>query len=77
MTDAMSHTQQPHTGARQKAALQAIAQHWRAHGEAPTREELGRALGITKVSAHLLVHKLHRDGLVVVAPRAHRGVEVA
>lgn len=67
----------PHTGPRQRAALRAIASHWRAHGEAPTRAELGRALGITAVSAHLLVGKLHRDGLVIVAPRLHRGVEVA
>ena len=73
----MPRIQQPYTGARQRAALRAIAGHWRAHGEAPTRAELGRALGITAVSAHLLVRKLHRDGLVIIAPRAHRSVEVA
>lgn len=73
----LSRTQQPYTGARQRPALRAIGAHWKAHGEAPTRAELGRALGITAVSAHLLVHKLHRDGLVVLVPRAHRGVDVA
>lgn len=73
----MSRSQQPYTGARQRAALRAIAMHWKTYGEAPTRAELGRSLGITAVSAHLLVAKLHRDGLVVVAPRVHRGVEVA
>ena len=52
-------------------------QHWSAFGEAPTRVELGKAMGITPVSAHLLVGKLARDGLVVVAPRKHRNVEVA
>lgn len=67
---------QPYTSARALTALEAIAAHWRAYGEAPTRAELGRALGITAVSAHLLVHKLARDGLVVVVPRLHRGVEV-
>jgi len=73
----MSRTQHPYTGARQRAALRAIAAHWKAHSEAPTRAELGRTLGITAVSAHLLIGKLHRAGLVVVAQRAHRGVEAA
>ena len=73
----MPRIQPTFTGPRQQAALQAIAAHWRAFGEAPTRGELGRALGINAVSAHLLVGKLARDGLVVVAPRLHRGVEVA
>ena len=72
----MNH-QQPHHGARQAAALRAIRQHWNAYGESPTRTELGKVLGITPVSAHLLVGKLARDGLVVVAPRKHRNVEVA
>lgn len=67
----------PHTGPRQLAALRMISAHWKAHGEAPTRAELGSALGITAVSAHLLIGKLHRDGLVIVAPRLHRAVEVA
>ena len=69
--------QPTYTGPRQSAALQAIAEHWRAFGESPTRVELGRALGISAVSAHQLVGKLSRDGLVVVARRTHRGVEVA
>jgi len=68
----------PHKPAplRQQAALTAIARHWKAYAEAPTRAELGRALGITKVSAHLLVKKLARDGLVHVEPGKHRNVEV-
>lgn len=70
-----SHTK--YTGPRQAQALHAIADHWRAFGEAPTRVELGRALGISAVSAHLLVVKLARDGLVLVEPRKHRGLEVA
>ena len=73
----MPRIQTPYTGHRQQAALQAISAHWRAFGEAPTRVELGRALGITAVSAHMLVQKLARAGLVVVAPRMHRGVAVA
>ena len=62
---------------RQDACLRAIAAHWRAFGESPTREELGRALGISKVSAHLLVEKLVDKGRVIRAPRMHRGLEVA
>lgn len=73
----MPRIQTPYTGYRQHAALQAISAHWHAFGEAPTRVELGRALGITAVSAHMLVHKLARAGLVVVSPRMHRGVAVA
>ena len=67
----------PAPTARQLDALRAIQSHWQAFGEAPTRSELGRALGITKVSAHLLVQSLVRRGLVVVAPNTHRNVEVA
>lgn len=62
---------------RQQAALDAIRAHWRAFGEAPTRAELGRALGVSKVSAHLLVCKLAAAGHVTVAPRVHRNVEAA
>lgn len=61
---------------RQHAALVVIKKHWRAYGEAPTRTELGRALGITKVSAHLLIRKLQARGLVHVVPHKHRNVEV-
>jgi DNA-binding transcriptional regulator LsrR (DeoR family) len=64
-------------GPRQQAALAAIQAHWRAYGEAPTRAELGRTMGISAVSAHLLIKKLASAGLVVLAPRLHRNVEVA
>ena len=72
--------QQPsrtYTGPRQYDALKAIKNHWDAFYESPTRSELGRALGISTVSAHLLVKKLARDGLVTVEPKLARGVEVA
>lgn len=62
-------------GDRQADCLRVIRNHWRAYGEAPTRAELGRALGITAVSAHLLVQKLERDGLVRVTPGTWRNVE--
>lgn len=65
-----------YTGPRQLAAMAAITNHWKAFSEAPTRSELGRALGISKVSAHLLIQKLARDGLVIVVPKLARGVEV-
>ena len=62
-------------GKRQAACLRVIRQHWRRYGESPTRGEIGAALGITKVSAHLLVQKLARDGLVRVTPGTWRNVE--
>lgn len=49
---------------RQTEALRAIRAHIRAHRQPPTREELGHALGITKVSAHLLIEKLEASGRV-------------
>lgn len=70
------HQEKPATR-RQAQALRAIRAHWRRYGESPTRSELGRALGISKVSAHLLVAKLARDGFVVVRPGGWRNVEVA
>jgi len=61
---------------RQREALAAIRAHWRAYSEAPTRTELGAALGgITRVSAHLLVRSLADRGLVHVEPGRHRNVE--
>lgn len=62
---------------RQAQALSAIRAHWAAFSEAPARSEIGRALGITAVSAHLLVQKLAARGLVTVAPKVWRGVEVS
>jgi DNA-binding MarR family transcriptional regulator len=59
---------------RQYDCLQAIASHWRAYNEGPTRSELGKALGITKVSAHLLVDKLCAQGLVTRERGVHRGL---
>lgn len=72
---ATDNTARPAVGGRQLDALNAIRAHWRSYGEAPTRTELGKALGVTKVSAHLLVRRLQRAGLVVVTPGMHRNVE--
>ena len=72
---ATDNTGGPSVGPRQLEALNAIRAHWRAYGEAPTRTELGKALGVTKVSAHLLVRRLQQAGLVVVTPGMHRNVE--
>ncbi len=59
---------------RQAQALGVIRSYWRAFKQSPTRAELGEALGISKVSAHLLVKKLARDGLVTIQPGQHRNV---
>lgn len=64
-------------GARQAEALRIICNHWRAFGQAPTRAELGRAMGISKVSAHMLVGKLVRDKLLVREPGTWRNVRPA
>ena len=72
----MSDQTRSYTGPRQLAALAAISSHWKHYSEAPTRSELGRALGVSKVSAHLWVQKLAKQGLVVVHPKLARGVEV-
>lgn len=45
---------QPHLGPRQRAALRYIA----SRKTSPSRSEIGRHLGITRESAHLLVEKL-------------------
>lgn len=66
-----------YTGPAQARALAAIEAHWAEFSESPTRVELGRALGITPVSAHLLVHKLAKAGAVDVVPRIHRGIGLA
>ena len=60
----------------QSNCLRAIAGHWRAFSESPTRAELGIVLGITKVSAHLTVRRLERDGLVVTHPGKWRNIEL-
>lgn len=74
----MQYPQTPntYTGPRQHDALKAIKAYWRHHSESPTCLELGEALGISRVSAHLLVKKLARDGLVVTEPKMTRGMEV-
>jgi SOS-response transcriptional repressor LexA len=44
------------------------------HGSAPTRSELGHALGITKVTAHLHVMRLRKKHVLSIEPRRHRGI---
>lgn len=61
---------------RQAECLRAIRRHWRAYQCSPTRAELGRELGITKVSAHLLVTKLEAAGHVVTLPGGWRNIVV-
>lgn len=50
----------PFIGSRQQAALRYIVNR----KTSPTRSEIGRHLGITRESAHLLVNKLIAAGLV-------------
>lgn len=62
--------------ARQDDCLREIRAWWAAYGKSPTRTELGKRLGITKVSAHLLVDRLESAGLVVTHPGVWRNIEV-
>lgn len=62
----------PFLGPRQRAALRYIA----SRKESPTRSEIGRRLGITAVSAHLLVDKLIAAGLVQRIPGGWRNLGV-
>jgi Mn-dependent DtxR family transcriptional regulator len=61
---------------RQEDCLHEIRAWIAANGKSPTRSELGRRLGITKVSAHQLVAKLERAGMVVTHPGVWRNIEV-
>jgi DNA-binding IclR family transcriptional regulator len=60
----------PFLGPRQIAALRIIARA----KQPPTRSELGRRLGITRESAHLLVDKLIAQRLVSRTPATHRNI---
>jgi Mn-dependent DtxR family transcriptional regulator len=61
---------------QQSACLRAIAHHWRAYGESPTRTELGRDLGCCKVSAHQMLKRLQNMGMVELHPRIWRNIEL-
>ena len=65
-----------YTGPGQRRVHAAVAMWWRTYGESPTRAELARYLGISREVVGRLARKLHRDGLLVVVPRVHRGMEV-
>ena len=62
---------------RQAACLREFERHLSAHGEPPTREELGRALGVSKVSAHHLVVRLEEKGMIRRSRNVRRGLERA
>ena len=62
----------PFLGARQLAALRYVAKR----KTSPTRSEIGRHLGISRVSAHLLVDKLIAAQLVYRTPGSWRNIYV-
>jgi DNA-binding MarR family transcriptional regulator len=59
---------------RQIACLDFLRGYIAAFNQSPTRTEIGNHLGITKVSAHLLVDKLKRDGYVYAERGHHRNL---
>ena len=58
---------------REHEVIEAMGTHWRLHGDYPTRTELGKALDISKVTAHLHLHRLAQSGVVKIAAGRHRG----
>lgn len=61
---------------REHEVIRAMARlHW-LHGAYPTRSELGRELGITKVTAHLHLQRLAQARMVVIQPGRHRGASL-
>ena len=62
----------PFLGSRQLATLRYLAQR----ETAPSRSEIGRHLGITRVSAHLLVDKLIAAHMVTRVPGGWRNIYV-
>lgn len=63
----------PFLGPRQLAVLRYLAQ---CKEDTPSRSEIGRHLGVTRVSAHLLVDKLLDAGLVSRVPGVWRNLYV-
>ena len=61
---------------RQSECLRYIDTYFKAWGNSPTRSEIGARMGITKVSAHLLINKLKNDGLVVTVGNSWRNLRI-
>ncbi len=62
---------------REVEVIGAIRRLTALHRQPPTRVELGRALGISSVAAHLHVNRLRDKGVLRVRPRQHRGIALA
>ena len=61
---------------RQQQILALIKDYIRAHGLAPTYEEIGAELGICKVTVLAHVHELEKKGLIRRVPYAARAIEL-
>lgn len=61
---------------RQAECLRQVASAIKAFDESPTLSELGRRMGISKVSAHLLLRKLEAEGLVSTTDSGWRNVRI-
>lgn len=64
------------SGPRQQQALRTIMEFMVRFDRPPTRDELGKKLKVSKVTAHLLVKKLERDQLVVLEQGTHRNIRL-
>lgn len=61
---------------RQMEALSYIKGFLTAYKQSPTRSEIGRHMGISRISAHLLINKLKRDGYISVEHESWRNLVV-
>lgn len=61
---------------RQQDVLAAIRACQSERGVSPTYEEIGAALGISKITVREMVQGLCRRGIVRVRPKIARGIEI-
>lgn len=61
---------------KQKQALDFISSYQRQHGLSPTLEEIGDALGVTRVTAFQHVRSLQKKGAIRTTPLLSRSIEV-
>lgn len=61
---------------RQAECLAAIRVYFKQWGQCPTRTELSRTLGVSKIAAHALVMRLERSGRILIIPGQWRNIRI-
>ena len=62
---------------KQAKLIQAVAAHWQLHGQGPTYEDLGSALGVTRAAVDWHTNRAIDAGLLTRVPGRHYDVRVA